>query len=75
MITVRFVIWNKEKDRIEKSIVSQRFRDDQETEAQLFINTTDFKRIFSRYKLDTVRRPMLYYINTKTGEKSLEALD
>lgn len=75
MITVRFIIYNNAKQRIEKTILCQRFADNQETEAQLFINTTDFKKIYSRYKLDTIKRPMLYYSNTKTGEKTLESID
>ncbi len=75
MIDVKFVIYNNAKEKIEKVVLSHKFNSEQETEAQLFINTTDFAAIYSRYKLDTVKRPMLYYNNTKTGEKTLESLD
>lgn len=75
MIDVKFVIYNKAKDKIEKVVLSKRFNNGQETEAQLFIDTSDFKSIYSRYKIDTNKRPMLYYNNTKTNEKTLLSLD
>ena len=62
-------------EKIKKVVLSQKFGDDKETEATLFVNTTDIKGIFKRYKITSTIRPMLYWNNTKTGEKTLESLD
>lgn len=75
MIHIKFVIYDNEKDKIKKVVAASRFRDDQETEAQLYINTMDFKKLFSRCTITSNLRHLLIYRNTKTGETSLESLD
>lgn len=74
-IDVKFILYDNATEKIKKVVLSQKFRDDKETEACLFVNTTDIKGIFKRYKITPHLRPMLYWNNTKTGEKILESLD
>lgn len=74
-IDVKFILYDNAAEKIKKVVLSQKFGNDQETEASLFVNTADIKGIFKRHKITPNIRPMLYWNNTKTGEKTLESLD